>query len=169
MADHQQRGFTLFELIVVICLVSTLATVAFDRLRYYQEAAEMAAAESNLQILKGALAIRSGELIAANRWAEFRQLARTNPFDWLEEKPANYGGVAGAGATPGKWYFDEAGRRVVYRVARGEGFTASDGGQEMRFILEGRDVSGRVVEGGGMASVRLRAEAEYRWQDRVFR
>ena len=166
---RKQTGFTLLELIVVIGLVATLVAVGLDRLRFYQEAAEAAAAESTLVTLKSALLIRSAELNAANRWSELRQLPRHNPFELLEEKPGNYGGYLGAANGPGQWFFDEAEGSVVYRVARSETFLAADGGSEMRFHLVGRGVAGDAGNKGSIAYVSLRARTEYRWLNRLIR
>lgn len=162
-ASQRQRGFTLFELVVVAALVALLAAVAFERFRFYQEAAEAEAAQGSLAMLKTALYIRSAELISANRWQELQRLPKQNPFELLEEKPSNYGGLwLGSGAS-GQWYFDGAAKALVYRPARTDGFSAADGGKEMRFAVVGRNSSGQIVSGEGAAYVSLRPAAAYSW------
>ncbi len=163
------RGFTLFELIVVVAVVAILVAVGANRLTGYQEAAEAATAESNLAMLRSALQIRSAEFIAANRWEELARLAGRNPFDLLESPPASYGGVLVAGAAEGRWYYDGGEGAVVYKVLRGERFSAADGSREMRFALVGRNTAGRAVQGGGVAYITLAARGEYRWLDRSIR
>lgn len=166
---RKSSGFTLFELVVVVCLVSILAGVAFERLRYYQEAAEATAVESNLSVLKNALHIRSAELISANRWDELQRLPQQNPFELLEEKPANYGGGWLPDGRAGQWYYDDAAKQVVYRVGSADSFSASDGKHEMRFAVIGRDASGKVAAGGSVAYVSLRPLSSYRWLERAIR
>lgn len=165
-----QLGFTLLELAVVIVLVSILAGIGLERLRFYQEAAEAAAVDNGISTLKTALHIRSAELISANRWEELRRLPQRNPFELLEEKPGNYGGAwQGTAAPAGQWYFDEAARQVVYRVARSERFLSEDGGKDIRFVVVGRNTSGQETARAGVAYVSLHPVGTYRWFDRMLR
>ena len=57
---QRQRGFSLLELSVVAVLWVVLFGVFLERLTYYQEAAEHARFESELQIFKTGLQLRSG-------------------------------------------------------------------------------------------------------------
>lgn len=166
---RRPRGFTLIELIVVIAVVAILVGVGLNRLTGYQEAAEAAAAESNLSNLRSALHIRSAELIGKNRWDELARLAAQNPFDLLERPPANYGGALAEEAAGGYWYYDRRDGSVVYKVLRGEAFRAADGRPEMRFAVVGRNTAGQAVSGGGVAYVTLQARGDYRWLDRPIR
>lgn len=168
-ATRTQSGFTLLELALVIAIVSILAGLGLDRMRFYQEAAEAAAVDNGISTLKTALHIRSAELISANRWEELRSLPQRNPFDLMEQKPGNYGGVWQAGVAPGYWYFDEAARQVVYRVSRSERFVAEDGGKDIRFAAVGRNTAGQETALGGIAYVSLRPAGIYHWFDRALR
>ncbi|HZX33559.1 MAG TPA: type II secretion system protein [Rhodocyclaceae bacterium] len=164
-----QSGFTLLELAVVIVVVSILAGIGLERLRFYQEAAEAAVVDNGISTLKTALHIRSAELISANRWEELRRLPQRNPFDLMEEKPGNYGGAWQVGAAPGYWYFDEAAQQVVYRVSRSERFLAEDGGKDIRFAAVGRNTAGQETAQAGVAYVSLRPVGIYRWFDHLLR
>ena len=161
------RGFTLFELVVVIALVGVLATVALERFRGLQDAAEAAAAEANVAALRGALLIRSTELAAGNRWSEMADLRSQNPFLLLETLPGNYAGEANGNWVPGNWYYVPVESAVLYAVRRSDAFVAGDGGQVMRFGLVGRNGAGARVEGQGVAYVSLLAAATYRWSGRT--
>lgn len=184
VSRRRERGFTLLELTLVVCVVALLAAFALDRLRDLEEQAEAAAAEQTLLALKSALRIRSAELIFANRWEDLARLPQQNPFDLLEETPGNYRGDyaggrgEGGGGAPGSgaWYFDGGAHEVIYALNRQAGFSAAfpgtqgaTGNPEMRFHPQGLDSLGKPVpEGGrtGVASVGLRARGEYVWLGR---
>ncbi len=129
------RGFTLIELIVVVIIVSVLAGAALQRYSVYQELAERAAMEATLRMVKTGLQIRLAELIIANRQAQAGVLERSNPMEWLADKPANYGGDYRHPARGGNWYYDAARAELVYAVNNGESLdiAATDGVKELRF------------------------------------
>jgi len=166
-APARHRAFSLIELVVVIVIISVLATVALHRLTVYQELAEKTAMESTLSIIKTGLQIRLAELIMANRQREAKQLVTGNPMQWLVEKPANYGGVYRQPAEGGNWYYDESRRELVYVVHTGEFLTteATDEEKQLRFrveLLKGYVETGRVkVE--TVAGVTLVPVHPYRW------
>jgi len=137
-APARHRGFTLIELVVVIVIISVLATVALHRLTVYQELAEKTAMESTLRIIKTGLQIRLAELIMANRQREATLLEQSNPMQWLVETPANYGGVYRRPAEGGNWYYDEHRHELVYVVHTGEFLTTEATGDEkqLRFRIE---------------------------------
>lgn len=134
-APARHRGFTLIELVVVIVIISVLATVALRRLTVYQELAEKTAMESTLSTIKTGLQIRLAELIIANRQSEAKRLENGNPMQWLAEEPANYGGVYHQAAESGNWYYDERQHELVYVVHTGEFLTveAAGDGKQLRF------------------------------------
>jgi len=145
------RGFTLIELIVVLVLISVLAGVALQRYRVYQELAERAAMQATLKMVKTGLQIRLAELIIGNRQAEAKVLERSNPMQWLAEKPANYGGDYRHPARRGYWYYDAARAELVYAVNNGEfiDIAATDGLKEIRFKTR---LLRDVVNFGGMTT-----------------
>jgi len=85
-------GFTLIELIIVICIVALCAGLLLERLRFYQEAAEKAAMEYNVGAVKSALQLRVAALLVRGEERKIESLARINPIDWLMEPPPGYRG-----------------------------------------------------------------------------
>lgn len=161
------RGFTLFELTLAIVIISTLATVLLNRLGYYQELAEKAAMEATVRAIKTGLQIQLAELIIANRQAEAAALERTDPVQWLEKKPPNYGGAYPDDPETGTWYFDERERQMVYVVQTGgrlELDTVAPVKQvrfRARLLHDHLQLPGGPVE--SVAGVTLSAVTPYRW------
>src|SRR5438309_11434062 len=85
-------GFTLIELIVVVCIVALCAALLLDRLRFYQEAAEKAAMEYTVATMKSALQLRVAAMLVRGEEGNIGILARSNPMDWLMEPPVGYRG-----------------------------------------------------------------------------
>lgn len=162
-------GFTLFEMIVVIALIGTLATLAFGRFRGLQEAAEQASVEANISALRAALLIRSTELVVGNRWAEMEALYKQNPFSLLEIPPGNYLGELNGPPQPGNWYYLPKETSVMYAVGRGEGFLASTGERSIRLALIGMNALGYPVVGNGVAYVSLKTTTAIEWNGRNIR
>jgi general secretion pathway protein G len=110
-------GFTLIELIIVICIVALCAGLLLERLRFYQEAAEKAAMEYNVGAVKSALQLRVAALLVRGEERKIESLASANPIDWLMEPPPGYRGEfrAPQPVVPrGSWYFDATRNELVY-------------------------------------------------------
>ena len=78
-------GFTLIELIVVVCIVALCAALLLDRLRFYQEAAEKAVMEYTIATVKSALQLRVAYMLVRGDEKKIGALDRANPVDWLKE------------------------------------------------------------------------------------
>ena len=130
----RQAGFTLFELIVVVCIVALMAAVLLNRLRVYEEAAEKAAMQQTAGAIKSALQMRVASYMINGRDKEIEGLRNENPVSWLQEKPADYAGEfyadAYARVRPGSWYFDLTRRELIYVINLGANFKSGPDGRK---------------------------------------
>ena len=136
-----QAGFTLFELIVVICIVATMAGILLNRLRVYEEAAEKAAMQQTAAAIKSALQMRVAAYLINGRDADIEHLRSENPVNWLQERPQNYAGEfyaeAYARVAPGSWYFDLSHREMIYVINLGHYFKrGADGRKWVRYRVK---------------------------------
>jgi general secretion pathway protein G len=136
-----QAGFTLFELIVVVCIVAIMATILLNRLRMYQEVAEKAAMQQTAAAIKSALQMRVAAYLIDGRDKDIEHLRSENPVSWLQEPPQNYAGEfyadAYAHVAPGSWYFDLSQRELVYVVNLGHYFKpGADGRKWVRYQVK---------------------------------
>ena len=129
----RRAGFTLFELIVVVCIVAVLAGILFNRLRLYEEAAEKAAMQQTAAAIKSALQMRVASYMISGRDNEMENLRNENPVSWLQENPAGYAGEfyadAYARVRPGSWYFDLTRRELIYVINLGDNFKSGPDGR----------------------------------------
>lgn len=121
-----QAGFTLFELIAVVCIVAVMAGILLNRLRVYEEAAEKAAMQQTAAAIKSALQMRVASYLISGRDNQIENLRSENPVNWLQEHPAAYAGEFHADAyarvPPGSWYFDLSRREFIYALNLGDNF-----------------------------------------------
>jgi len=119
---NRARGFTLIELIVVICVVALLFGVALDRLQRYRELAERVLMERNLAAMNVALTLKFASLVTSGRVAEIEKEAGTNPVRLLARPPDNYLGELyapdPATIAEGSWFFDRQAGDLVYVPSR---------------------------------------------------
>ena len=167
------RGFSLLELVIVIVIISTLATMLLSRLLRTQADAEQATMESVVGTLRSALGLKMAELYLHSDKRGMRSLARSNPMAQLSQKPGNYLGELRkpdfSKLNRGSWYFDKDKRVLVYMVNNTEYFT---GGRRnparARFLVRlvyrnkkaGSRRARRAVEGVNLVSVE-----PYKWKN----
>jgi len=111
------RGLTLIELIVVICIIGVSAALLLDRLRFYQEAAEKAAVEFTVGVVKSALQLQVAAMLLKGQGRNIDSLVNVNPVNWLMEPPPGYRGEfrAPQPTVPrGSWYFDATRNELAY-------------------------------------------------------
>lgn len=129
---QSSKGFTLVELLVVISLVSVLASMLFSRVLFYQEMAEKAAMQQVVGAMQSALVLQYGHRLALSMGPEIKNINSENPMDWLAQKPTNYAGelnvIKPAAIKPGNWAFDLNTRELIYVPDHAEYFVpAKDG------------------------------------------
>ena len=121
-APLKRRGFTLIELMVVICVVALLFGVALDRLMRFQELGERTAMEQNIAAINVALTLKFAALIASGQPRAIEKEVGANPVDLLARPPENYLGalfLPSAEHLPARsWYFDRASGDLVYMPGR---------------------------------------------------
>lgn len=166
------RGFTLLEFVIVIVIISVLATVLVDRLIKTQAHAEQAAMESVIGGLRSALGLKMAELYLYSDKRGIRSLAGTNPMNQLSQKPRNY---LGALRSPdlnklsrGSWYFDKNKRILVYLVNNVGYFLGGKKNPERaRFVVRviyTRKKSGTRRVGRAVQGIDLVRIEPYRWK-----
>jgi prepilin-type N-terminal cleavage/methylation domain-containing protein len=166
------KGFSLFELVVVLTIIGILIAIAADKLPAWQSQAERASMESVAGSLRSALGIKVASLIAQSNMAGIRALTGSNPMEQLSEVPANYAGVKGgaaAAAVPGgQWYYDATAGQLVYRVRNHALLGAPEVAGEIRFavqlVFEDRNRNG-VYDAAidGLNGVRLVEVQPFAW------
>ena len=133
----RQPGFTLFELLVIILLVSVLSLVLYDRFLGYQALAEKTAMEMTVINMRSGLRLRVAELMMEGKMDEIAGLVHENPINWLAAPPANYIGALQnpeQSAIPGNaWYFDTSRHELIYMPDRANIFAAEPRASAVRF------------------------------------
>jgi prepilin-type N-terminal cleavage/methylation domain-containing protein len=98
------RGFTLIELVVVICILGVLAAVGVPKYVDMRKQAESAAVESTIGALQAALSLHVAQQAAARQ-----PIVAHNPFTDLAVAPKNYAGefpdVTLANCAQGQWAY----------------------------------------------------------------
>lgn len=165
--NRRQRGFSLLELAVVAVVWVVVFGVFLERLTFYQEAAEHARFESELQIFKTGLQLRMAELISKNREKEARQLEIENPLRWLDKPPASFSGEYPERPQSGNWYYDSFNRELVYVINQSRFLKMQDTRQplQLRFRVQ---ISYQPIDapGGrvnGIAGITLASTHLFQW------
>jgi prepilin-type N-terminal cleavage/methylation domain-containing protein len=125
------RGFSLFELVVVIVVIAILSGLLLTRVLPLIGQAERAAFMQTRQQIHSALLLEAAERVVRAESGTLIALSGTNPMDLLLEPPGNYRGTItefGGDRLPRRsWFFDEDDRLLVYRPGRQAKFDALDG------------------------------------------
>lgn len=114
----RQRGFSMFELIAYILVVSITTSVAYNRFADFPGEAERSNFMAVLMQVKAGTNMQMMNAIAEGSWMELQSLEGTNPMDLMLETPVNYIGEMGlvnATDMPARiWYFDTNTDELVY-------------------------------------------------------
>jgi general secretion pathway protein G len=134
----EESGFTLVELLIVVCIVAFLASLLFSRILFYQELAEKAAMQQVVSAVQTALVMEYGHRMASGMGPGVINITNENPMEWLAQKPGNYAGeyygVKPSTAEPGNWVFDRGSHELIYLPDHVEYFVpAKNGTRWIRF------------------------------------
>lgn len=175
MSARGSRGFSLFELVVVIVIVAILSGFLLTRALPLIGQAERVAFLQTKQQIQSALLLEAAERVVRGESATLVLLAGTNPMDLLLEPPGNYIGTISAftGETLPRrsWFFDEADRLLVYRPGRQAKFEALGGPDDriemqVSFVYRDRDNDGTYdASVDGFDGLRLEPLHLYEWPE----
>lgn len=170
----RHRGFTLFELIVVISIISVLFVFAAERLMKLAVQAERASVQQMTGIIRSALAMRIAAHVARGTVPELAALANGNPMDLLADTPDTYLGELDhpdpATIEGGHWYFDTRTHLLVYRVLNEKEFeTRLPGPKRIRWrlepVFEDRNGNGRFdPDRDTLVGLKLAAQEKFKWR-----
>jgi len=158
-AQSSVRGFTLIELVIVICIISILAGLFFKRVLFYQEMAEKAAVQQVVGALQTALILQFGHRMASGLGGSEKDIVKENPMDWLMQKPGNYAGelkqVDLAKMVPGTWVFDQSTQELIYYPDHAEHFKPSNSDAKWiryktRFLYQPNSRNKKIQEFAGL-------------------
>ncbi len=120
LRGSRNKGFSLFEMVVVICSIVILYMVAEERLNDLPAAAERANFYAVLEQIKTGVNFEMVTKLAAGRRSEIMDMEGANPMGYLIEAPSNYQGelaqVTDAVERRNAWYFETATGELVYVV-----------------------------------------------------
>ncbi|WP_124703472.1 hypothetical protein [Sulfuriferula multivorans] len=137
LVSRRLAGFTLFELLGIILLVSVLSLVLYDRFLGYQALAEKTAMEMTVINMRSGLRLRVAELMMGGKMDEIAGLVHENPINWLAAPPPNYIGALQnpeQSAIPGNaWYFDTSRHELIYMPGSGNIFATQPRASVVRF------------------------------------
>lgn len=173
--SHQQHGFSLLELVIVVVLISLLIVIAIDRLLVLRVEAERVSVEKIAGELRSAMSLTVASVVVKDGGLQnIARLNKSNPMNMLSQAPGTYLGEMRKAEPeriePGSWYFDIDRGELVYKVINaGNLVTDLEGVKRIRFQLQldygdsnrnGRYDAGRDIIYG----MRLQALDPYRWQ-----
>lgn len=169
----EHRGFSLFELLVVIVIVSVLMIIAISRLLALQVDAERVVMESTVGALRSGLGIKVAESIVKHKVSALPAYEDSNPMNLLAEVPRNYLGEM-EGVDPhtlekGSWYFDKTAKTLVYIVDNAGYFSGGIDNPlrarfKIRLVYTDADSNGTFDNGvDSIEGLRLAALEPYGW------
>lgn len=169
LTTYVSKGFTLFELAVVVCIVAVLMVVFLNRVLFYQEQVEKAGMIGVVTSVQSSLNMQQLGFLLRNEEAKIAALTKDNPINWLDDKPPNYVGEFFDPAldtiAPGNWAFDLKSRELIYVPDNTRHISfAGDGKKWLRFrvkLVQGiaNEASGK----GNVVSVAFEPVEPYRW------
>lgn len=115
---RKSKGFSLFELIVYILLVSIVFSASMRRFNEFPGEAERANFLAITMQLKAAVNLQMMKAIAGGNFTSLGPIENSNPMDLMLETPSNYAGafnLVDEQTMPRRtWYFDSFNGQLVY-------------------------------------------------------
>lgn len=119
-AGNKAAGFTLFEMVVVICSIVILYMVAEQRLNELPAAAERANFMAVLEQIKTGVNFAMISKMTQGKTQDLHEMDGSNPMAFLLEGPSNYLGelqlVTDTIRRRNAWYFESSTGDLVYVV-----------------------------------------------------
>lgn len=133
MTRQRVAGFTLWELIVVVCLVVFLFAIALENLLPLRGAAERAQVVHTEGALQSALGLQASERVVRRGSQGLRSLTQENPLDWLAIEPPVSDADSLDGMRPGTWAWISQSNILGYRLRYPEYVDAAYEGEWLRY------------------------------------
>ncbi len=115
-----QRGFTFFELVIVISVISILGVVALNVYYKLLVDVERTSMEHDLGVMRSSISIQVAGYFVAGNMDGLEKLVDSNPMELLAEKPNNYLGVIShyklGKIEKGSWFYDGESQTLIYMV-----------------------------------------------------
>lgn len=145
------RGFTQYELGVVIVVMGIMFVVILQRTLFYQEQASRAQAQEVIDALGSAVRMQMSSLRIKGRETEITGLALENPMNQLQQKPANYVGEfylpPAQEVSNGNWYFSRTEKKLIYNYTVTNYFKKNSQYQ-LSFSIKSVTINGREINRG---------------------
>ena len=125
---HNQKGFTLLEMVIVIVLIGFLGLIILDRVWKFRVYAEEAAVTSIVGNIRSALGLEVANLAVRGKIKNIANLENTNPMNLLAQTPNNYlGEINNITQTKDKgvWYFNKYDNTLNYIVNSTDNFKSN--------------------------------------------
>lgn len=174
--QDSEKGFTLIEFVVVIAIITILASLFLNKdsnMWLYQEQAEKTAMVEVAGAIQSELTMRYGHLMINNAQSGIVGLSTSNPMSWLARPPRNYAGEfydpTPESVASGSWVFDQKSHELVYILSRSDRFTPGPDGQKwiryhVRLIYE-HDAAVPSKAAKSLVGILFEPVVPYHWLD----
>ena len=168
----RQKGFSLFELVVVISLISILGVVALDRYYKLLVDVERTTMEYNLGVMRSAISMQFAKYFVTGDRKGIESLINSNPMQLLAERPGNYLGEKNGfqieEIEKGNWFYDRTTNNLIYLVRNQLYFESNMedfSGARFKIFPVYSDKQSKGKPGQYLSGLRLTSLEEYYWKN----